>query len=177
MKRNAKYVASDVAITAIMAALLSVTKLALSFVPNVEPTSFLIILFTVFFGPKTLVAIAVFVLLEGAMYGFGFWWINYIYVWPLLCLVTMLLKKNGNRFTFSLLSGFFGLAFGFLCSFVYAFIGGGFNLSYMISWWIAGIPFDIIHGVANFALMLALYTPVSRVLKIVSAKSRRYKQK
>lgn len=34
----------------------------------------------------------------------------------------------------------------------------------MFNWWIAGIPFDIIHGAANFVIMLLLYKPVRKVM-------------
>ena len=32
------------------------------------------------------------------------------------------------------------------------------------SWWVAGIPWDIVHGVANFILMLVLYRPIKHVM-------------
>jgi len=60
----------------------------------------------------------------------------------------------------ALISGFFGLCFGLLCSFPYIFIGSEsvrVGLRYAVGWWIAGIPWDILHGVSNFAIMLALW--------------------
>lgn len=33
------------------------------------------------------------------------------------------------------------------------------------AWWVSGIPFDMIHGVSNFVLMLVLYKPLRRVLE------------
>ena len=64
----------------------------------------------------------------------------------------------------------FGLLFGLLCAVPYFFIGfagGGLSqgLIQMMSWWVAGIPFDLIHGVSNFAIMLALYRPISNLLR------------
>ena len=35
----------------------------------------------------------------------------------------------------------------------------------MFAWWVAGIPFDLIHGISNFAIMLALYRPISNLLR------------
>ena len=57
-----------------------------------------------------------------------------------------------------------------MCSFPYFFIGaasGGMagGLRAMFAWWVAGIPFDLLHGAGNFALMLALYKPVSSLLR------------
>jgi energy-coupling factor transport system substrate-specific component len=42
----------------------------------------------------------------------------------------------------------------------------------MCSWWIAGIPFDLIHGAANFVIMLLLYKPTRRVMdRIIEKKN------
>jgi energy-coupling factor transport system substrate-specific component len=62
--------------------------------------------------------------------------------------------------------------FGFLCSFPYVVIGaanGGIRngLYAGFAYWIAGIPFDVIHGISNFIIMTALYIPVSNILERV----------
>ena len=44
----------------------------------------------------------------------------------------------------------------------YLFIGG---IHTAVAWWVSGIPFDMIHGVSNFVLMLVLYKPLRRVLE------------
>ena len=38
------------------------------------------------------------------------------------------------------------------------------------SWWVAGIPWDITHGIGNFVLMLILYTPISIAMKKIFRK-------
>lgn len=68
------------------------------------------------------------------------------------------------------LSSLFGFSFGFLCSFPYVVVGaiGGGILNGLyagFTWWVAGIPFDMIHGVANFVIMMILYHPVRMILK------------
>jgi len=45
--------------------------------------------------------------------------------------------------------------------------GGAGSLSYALSWWVTGIPWDILHGVSNFIIMLVLYKPISHTLKHV----------
>jgi len=37
------------------------------------------------------------------------------------------------------------------------------------TWWVAGIPWDLVHGVANFILMLVLYRPVRMVMNRLPA--------
>ena len=78
----------------------------------------------------------------------------------------MLTKKAGkqNPWFYAILSGAFGLSFGFLCSLYTLAVGG---IAQQITWWIAGIPYDIIHGIGNFFICLALFHPVMTILKKV----------
>lgn len=152
----------DIVIIGMMTAALESAKMALSFAPNVELVTLLIILFTLVIGKRVYYAIAAFVLVEGILYGFGIWWIMYVYMWPMLAFVTWILRKQKDRLCFALLSGVFGLGFGAMCSIPYLFIGG---IHTAFAWWVSGIPFDMIHGVSNFVLMLVLYKPLRRVLE------------
>ncbi len=151
----------DLAIMGAMVAIIEVAKLQLAFIPNVELVSLLIILFTLYLGKKIYFVLAAFVLIEGVLYGFGTWWFMYLYTWPLLATLTLLLRKQKSVWTFSFLSGLFGLLFGALCSITYFFISGwagGF------SYFIAGIPYDLIHGASNFIICLVLFKPLHRAL-------------
>ena len=172
MKRSLKagLTIKEITLIGMMIAVIEVCKVALSGIPNVELTSFWIIMFTLFFGKRILFVIPAFILIEGTMYGVHLWWIMYLYAWPLLAFVTWIFRKQDSVWFFSILSGLFGLMFGFLCSFPYVAIGavdGGIKngLYAGFTWWVAGIPWDIVHGVANFVLMLILYTPIRTVMK------------
>lgn len=173
MSNNTK--AKDVALVGIMIAVIEAAKLSLAAIPNVELTSFLVIMFTLYFGKKAFFAIPGFVLIEVMIFGFEPMWVTaYMYVWPVLFLLTLLLRRFKGAFNMALLSGLYGLMFGFLCSFPYLFLTTSLNptagLKSAITWWIAGIPFDVIHGVSNFLIMLVLFSPVSRVLERVNDK-------
>ena len=162
----------EIATVGLMVAIIEVSKVILMHIPNVELTSFWIIMFTLCFGKLVFYVIPVFILIEGAMFGFGLWWVMYLYAWPLLAFVTFLLKKHETVWTWCYLSAGFGLAFGFLCSFPYVVIGatdGGIMSGVYagFTWWIAGIPWDIVHGIANFVIMLVFYGPIKRVVEIV----------
>lgn len=165
---NRRFTARDVAMAGMMIAVIEALKLAMQGLPNIEMTSFLLILFTLHFGRLTLLTVPALILIEGMIYGFGLWWVMYLYAWPLLALVTHLLRKNDSAFFWAVVSGAFGLLFGLLCAFPYFFIGAagglGAGLRAMLAWWVAGIPFDLLHGAGNFALMLALYQPISALL-------------
>ena len=162
--------ARDVATAGLMVAVIEACKLVMQGLPNIEMTSFLVILFTLRYPRLTLFVIPAFTLIEGMLYGFGLWWVMYLYAWPLLVLVTRAFSRSDSAFFWALVSGVFGLLFGLLCAVPYFFIGfisGGFaqGFAQMFAWWVAGIPFDLIHGVSNFALMLVLYKPISSLLR------------
>ena len=162
--------AQDVATAGMIIAMIEACKLAMQGLPNIEMTSFLLILFTLHFGRLTLLVVPGFILIEGLIYGLNLWWVMYLYAWPLLVLITHLFRKNDSAFFWAIVSGAFGLLFGLLCSFPYFFIGavGGSVASgvrQMLAWWIAGIPYDLLHGAGNFVLMLALYRPISALLR------------
>ena len=151
----------DITIMALMVAIIEVSKVALAQVPNVELTSFWIIMFTLYFGPRIFYVIPVFILIEGLMYGFGLWLIMYLYAWPMLAIVVLLLRKMNTAWDWSFVSGMFGLLFGFLCAIPYIFTSG---FAGAVAWWIAGIPWDLVHGIANFIIMLVLYKPIKLVM-------------
>ena len=172
-KQKYKLTARDIALVGVMVAIIEVCKVAMAYLPNIELTSFWMIMFTIFFGWKVVFVVPVFILIEGCMYGFGLWWVMYLYAWPLLAFIAYINRKQESVWFWSMLSGMFGLFFGFLCAIPYFFIGftdGGFasGIYAGFSYWVAGIPFDITHAIANFVLMLVLYTPVRKVMKRVS---------
>ena len=159
----------DVAMIGMMVAVIEVCKVAMMGLPNIELTTFWIIMFTLYFGNKVFYMIPVFILIEGAMFGIHLWWIMYLYMWPALALITKTFKKSDSVWTFSILSGIFGLLFGFFCAIPYVVIGttedgilGGLYAGF--TWWVAGIPWDLVHGVANFVLMFVLYRPVRNIM-------------
>ncbi len=170
-KRNRLHLTiRDIAIIALMVAIIEVCKVTMSFLPNIELTTFWLILFTLFLGRKVAFLVPVLILIEGSMFGFGLWWVMYLYAWPLLVFISYLFRKQESVWFWSIFSGFFGLFFGALCSIPYFFIGaagGGIlnGLYAAFTWWVAGIPFDLIHGIANFVLMMICYYPVRMVMK------------
>lgn len=157
----------NLVVIAMMSALLFVVQVALSFIPNIELVTLLIIVYTLVIGKKTILAIYVFALLEGLFYGFGIWWIMYLYVWTVLYFVVRAFRKQEDVLVWSLVGGFFGLLFGTLCSIPYFFIGG---IGAGVAWWVAGLPYDILHGIGNFIVIICLFKPIySVVIKLYTA--------
>lgn len=148
---------------ALLSAVLYVSKAALEFLPNVELVSFLTVIFTLVFGAETFFIVTVFNMFELIQWGFGVWWVSYLYVWPLLCLITLLFKKlfQEEFILWAIVSGSFGLIFGSLFAIAYIPV----SPSYALSYWISGMPWDVWHGACNFVIMLIIGRPVYTILK------------
>lgn len=152
----------DLCLMAVLGVVMFVSQVALAFLPNIELVSLFVILFTLVFRKRVVGALGVFILLEGLVYGFGFWWLNYLYVWPLLALLTYMFRWMTKSWQWAVFSGLYGLAFGTFCSLAYLSIGG---IPMMISWIISGFPFDIAHAVGNFILAFLLYRKLRQLLE------------
>lgn len=136
------------------------SQVVLAGVPNVELVSILLMIYTLSFDLKLVIgALYTFVLLQGLLYGFGTWWIGYLYVWLLLVLVVKWCGPSRPLFLYALLSGVFGLLFGTLTSLPYMVVSGFTGaLGYML----AGVPYDLLHAAGNFMLALLLFHPLKK---------------
>lgn len=173
MMKNSK--AREVSLVGIMIAVIVASKIALASLPNIELVSFLIIVFTKKFDRKVLFVIPAYILLEALIFSFQLmWFLASLYMWFLLYILVRLFGKTESPLSLAVLSGLYGLFFGFLSSFPYLFVTTSFNptagVKSAIAWWIAGIPFDVLHAVGNFAIMLVLYLPVKRIFDSVTKK-------
>lgn len=148
---------------AVMTAIMEAAKIALNPIPNVELITLLVIVFTKQFGWKmTLPAVLIFAFIECTYWGFGTWSIVYFYMWPLLVLLTHLNRNAESIWNYTVLSAAFGLTFGAFCS-VVTLIAAGLKAAF--AWWIAGIPYDLVHGISNFIICLLLFRPLNNALE------------
>ena len=152
----------ELVLFALLGAVMFAGKMVMAGLPNIEPVSLLVILYTLVFGRKALWSIYLYVGLECAVWGLNTWSICYLYVWLLLYLLTRLLRNMDSPLGWAVVSGGFGLLFGLLCTPVYLVIGGW---GYAVSWWLSGIPFDLAHCAGNFAMALLLYRPCRTALE------------
>lgn len=160
--KNKLLTVREICLFGILAALTFAAKYVMSWLPNIEPVSLMVMLFAVTFGLKALFPIYIYVLMEILFYGLGTWNINYLYIWTILAFAAMVLRNMKDRLGWALLSGCFGLFFGALCAPVDIFIGG---FGYAISKWISGIPFDLAHCAGNFVIALLLFDPMRGLLE------------
>lgn len=146
---------------ALLGTLMFGAKASMAVLPNIEPVSLLVLVYTAVFGRGALYPIYTYVLLELLLFGIGLWSLNYLYVWLVLYLLCRAFRAMKSPWGWAILSGAFGLGFGLLCTPVYCITGGW---AFGLSWWISGIPFDALHCAGNFCLALVLYRPLTRAL-------------
>ncbi len=152
----------EITLFGVLGAMTFAAKVVMAGIPNVEPTSLLVMLFAVTFGWKAVFPIYVYVIMEFTLYGIHIYSISYLYIWLVLAAAAWLLRGMTHPVGWALLSAVFGLAFGLLCTPVSLFILGFHGA---VLWWINGIPFDIIHCVGNFGIALVLFCPLRSVLE------------
>jgi len=154
----------DIVLIAILSATLTASKMALSFVPNVEIVTLLFIIYTIVFGfKKTMFVSIIFSTTEIFLWGFNTWLLGYYLIWPLIVILTALISKTTkNEYVYAVLAGVFGLSFGLFFSITESIFYG---LGYGITYWVRGLLFDIIHGFSNFILVLILFKPIKNVIE------------
>lgn len=154
-------------LSAMFGALLFISQVVMAGLPNIELVSLLIIVWTRVFRSGALPGIGVFILLEGLMYGFGIWWMSYLYIWFILWGLVMLIPCGRpmryplRALGWALLAGGYGFAFGALTAIPWLITGGPKTA---LAYWLSGISFDIPHAIGNFVLALVLAVPLIEVL-------------
>ena len=151
----------DVVLFGVLGALTFALQVVMGPLPNIEPVSLLVLLFGAVFGWKGLYPVYVFVVMEILFYGISTWNVYYLYVWTVLALGAIIMRKSTQPLAWALLSGVYGLMFGALCGIVDIFIGG---FAYAASKWVSGIPFDLLHCGGNFVMALVLFAPLRKLL-------------
>lgn len=155
---------SRLILIAFLSAVLIVSKELLSVIPNVEIVTLLIMVYTYILGVKNTLYIAIiFTLIQTFIYPPHLWIITYLIIWPILVLITGLLKKiNASNLTIAITAALFGLSFGGIDSLVNILIYGPQTFYAM---WLRGLPWDIIHAISNYLTVLLLFKPINNNLK------------
>ena len=158
-----------------LGALMFCSKIIMEFLPNIHPLGLLTMVYTIVFRRRALIPIYIYVFLNGLYAGFNMWWIPYLYIWTILWGITILLPKKmkgGVAFAvYAAVCAVHGFAFGALYAPAQA-IMYGFSPEQTIAWIVAGLPFDLIHGVSNlFAGMLVL--PLAELMKRMGKRAER----
>jgi len=143
----------ELTLFSMFAAVMFASRLLMQMIPGVHINGLMIAALTLTYRQRALIPLYLYVALEGLFSGFAMWWVPYVYIWFPLWAAFMFLGKlnlptNAKTPAYMIACGLHGLLFGIMYAPVQALM---FGLSFraMIAWVIAGIPFDIIHAVAN----------------------------
>ena len=142
----------------------------MSYLPNIEPVTLMILVFGAVFGWKALFPVYVYVMAEILFYGLGTWNINYLYIWAIPAVAACLMRRVKNPIVWAMVSAVFGLLFGAFCAPVDVVIGGW---SYAVSKWASGIPFDVAHCLGNLVMALLLFAPLRKLTERLYEKMRK----
>lgn len=159
----------ELAIFAMLGAVMYVSKIIMEWIPNVHLLGTLIMAYTIVYRRKALYPIYVFVFLCGALGGFNAWWIPYLYIWTILWAATMLLPKKMPKkiapIVYVIVCALHGFGFGILYAPAQAILFG-LSFEQTLAWIASGFPFDMIHGIGNFFCGM-LIVPIASVLKML----------
>ncbi len=161
VKNNRHQKLVEAILLTLLGVLMYVSQVIMAALPNIEIVTLLIILTTRKFGYKAFVSVYIFVVCEIFTYGLEIWVINYLYVWAILCVLILIIKKIDEAIVYALIAAIYGLFFGTLCSVPYFIMGG---IAGGIAYIIQGFVFDLLHCGGNFVLVLLMYKPLTRVM-------------
>ena len=151
------------------------SDIIMEFLPNVHLLGALTMVYTIVFKVKALIPIYLYVGLTGLFAGFALWWWPYLYVWTVLWGGAMLLPKRMPKkvacVVYPVVCSIHGFAFGVLYAPAQAFMYG-FDFREMLAWIVAGLPFDVIHGVSNFVAGLLVFPLSQLLLRLVKGNNR-----
>ncbi|MBR5539448.1 MAG: hypothetical protein IKU61_06075 [Clostridia bacterium] len=170
-----KLTVRDIAVFAMLGALMFAGKKIMEFLPNVHPLAVLTMVYTIAYRRRGIFPIIVYLLLETAFGGF-LWTVPYYYIFPLCHAATLLVPADASKWKrqicYTAICTFFGIAFGCLYA-PWQAIMWGLSFEKTLAWIAAGAYFDIIHGIGNFALSFAIIPLAGALVQISNCASKK----
>ena len=168
---------ADVVLFTMFGVIMFISDIGFEFLPNIHGVALSIAVVTLVYRARALYSILVYIFLTAlsSLILTGgyivFWWVPYIYIFPILWLLVMLIPKNAPLKLKSgiamAMCGFHGLIFGALYA-PYQALAFGLNFKGMLTWIAVGLPADIIHMCGNIA-MATLIAPLYKALTKLEA--------
>ncbi len=155
----------DAALIAICAAILFVQQLALSFLPNIQFSTLLIVLYAKVLGfRRTSLIIAIHVLAYNLLSPFGPVIPMYI---PFMFVAWMIIPLSLHTFfrkvESSLGLAIFGIVFGFIYGWMFIPAAVFLTDAPFVAYLVMDIPFEIVMALSNFITIYWLFDPLKRV--------------
>lgn len=149
---------------AILSSLSFVGRMMFSFLPNVQPTTVIILIVAMYLGTYDgwLVAITS-ILISNLYLGMGVWTLAQMVAFSALILMVHLCKimNIGMRY-YPFIALISGLFYGLIISLVQAPFFGWISF---FPYWLSGLPYDFNHAIGNYLFFIILHPPLSKILK------------
>lgn len=159
--------AKSIALISMLVALSVTGRIAFSFIPNVQPTTPIIILTTLLLGIRYgLINAVLSILVSNLVLGSGIWTIPQIISYAIIVLITGFAIRpvmyKLSHLTLSLFAGCCGLLYGLVISFSQIPI---FGLKNIWAYYLSGLPFDLAHAGGNVIFYYLLAPIIIPLLK------------
>lgn len=157
----------ELCLFSMLGTLMYTSKVLLEFLPNVHLLATFTIAYTLHFRKKALYPIYIYVFILALFNGFSLWVLPHLYLWTILWGCVMLIPTHYSQvktqIICTILCGLHGFLYGTLYTPAQALL---FGLSFkgMITWIIAGLPWDLVHGISNLCVSI-LITPLTKIFK------------
>ena len=153
-----------------LASIAVIGRIYMTFIPNVQPMTTLIIITAVLMGRTNGVILATISIIISNLYlGFGTWTFPQIISFSLIALIAGCFYRFKDKkyfiYILAVIGGFAGYFHGFIMSIFDYIIFGNFWAYYL-----AGIPFDTYHAVGNIVITLILFQPIKLIFEMTKFK-------
>jgi len=154
--------------------LLYLADIIFEFIPNVHGVALFICVITLVYRWKAIISVFVYITITAATSliisaGHSLWWIPYIYIFPILWLLVMLIPKKLpikiKVILCMIFSGLHGLLFG-LMYLPYQILMYNLNFESAIAWLGMGLWYDVLHMVGNIIMCTLIYPLYNVLIKL-----------
>ena len=145
------------------AALVFALKEVLAILPNIEVVTFLLAFSALVFPLYMSITIPLlFALLEILIYFGNSWIFLYFSAWPILVIIIWIFRRliKDYWWIFVIITSLWGFTFGTFDAIIHLIL---FGQSSFYFYWLSGLSFDAIHGIANFMFSSFLYKPIMSI--------------
>lgn len=163
--KNTKLTVRKLTLIAMTIALCSVIRFPFSYLPNITPLTTIYLLICLNIGLSEAIIIADMTIIATSVYlGMGYWVVGQLLAYSLIIfLYWLFIKIDIMKFLImqAILCLIHGLIYGIVISMFEVFV---LQISSFEIYYIAGLPFDLMHGLGNFLFMILVFRP-ARILK------------
>jgi hypothetical protein len=164
--KNTKMTVRKLTMIAMVVALCSTIRISFSYLPNVTPITTIYLLICLNFGLSEAIIIADMTIIVTSLYlGMGYWVPGQLLAYSLIIFLYWLVMRIDffERLVMQgILAFVLGLIYGIVIS---AFMSFVLKISSFEIYYLAGLPFDLMHGIENFLFMLLIFRPAQLLKK------------